>query len=77
MEKIEVAGQQVVGFSEEYMGAMQVAHQEQQRQAKALEKLLLQRRDEMGKSLEMLTRNMGQAEAQVEQTLYPGLELLS
>jgi len=65
MEKIEVSGQQVVQFSEEYMQAMHSAHTEQRDQAKGLEQLLLQRRDEMGQALEMLTRNVGQAESQI------------
>eukprot|EP00656_Telonema_subtile_P022717 TRINITY_DN2393_c0_g2_i2.p1 TRINITY_DN2393_c0_g2~~TRINITY_DN2393_c0_g2_i2.p1 ORF type:complete len:328 (+),score=110.15 TRINITY_DN2393_c0_g2_i2:91-1074(+) len=65
MGKIELSGQQVVDFSEEYMQAMHAAHQEQQDQTRTLETLLLQRREEMGHALEMLTRNVSQAEAQV------------
>lgn len=65
MENIEFSGQQVVSFSEEYMRAMHNAHTEQQDQATALEKMLLQRRDEMGQALELLTRSVSQAEAQV------------
>ena len=56
---------QVVQFSEEYMLAVHSAQSEQRDQAKGLEQLLLQRRDEMGQALEMLTRNVGQAETQV------------
>lgn len=65
MAKIEQSGQQVVQFSEEYMNAMQTVHGEQREQALNLEQLLLQRRDEMGMALEMLTRNVGQAESEI------------